>query len=480
MKRKRGNDDVSLSYDDSARHRALTDQTISMMAWMPEFNFLTRQEVARLAEMPPHTFKRGEALIDPADNSQRILIILLAGECVIEKKVEINGETFAVNIETVHAPAVLGEIGVFSSVHRTATVLASQRSVVLLVPAETLTGYFEQSKETTKKMLWYFAKLGVMRIKTSTLSYDSLFRKYIKNESIKPHDFTKDVTALEEILGNDVEASNISSSFFDPVANLLDRVDKALGEVTYLDQIKDQPMPDIQQAPPTCINNLSLLARSVMKSGKYEGVPIKKALSEEFAKNLNLFTKDDSAKECIDIITGATYDLVDLSRTIKEANSKRTTKPGTQNMIDGFEKRMKTAFDDTVYQAKERFSVDKLPIRLGNDLQSVILARYLVKKIAEIKARVQTEHFEDLTNIEYTKPGIEARDSVAMEIYGRLSDHIIVQLLIPAIIENKMRYFASEYPKDSSILDFLILGYNLHYPPKKKTAQENQSPPYPV
>jgi len=479
MEKKRGNDDVLLSDDDSARHRALTDQTISMMAWMPEFNFLTRKEVARLAEMPPHTFKRGEALIDPADNSQRILIILLAGECVIEKKIEINGETFAVNIEIVHAPAVLGEIGVFSSVRRTATVLASQRSVVLLVPAETLIGYFEQSRETTKKMLWYFAKLGVMRIKTSSLNYEALFRKYIKNESVKPYDFTKDVTALEEILGNDVEASNISSTFFDPVANLLDRVDKALGEVTYFDQIKDQPMPDVRKAPPTCMNGLSPLARSVAESGEYEGLSIKKALSEKLAKNLELFTEDDSAKEAIDIITGATYDLIDLSRAIKEANSKRTTKPGTQSMIDGFEKRIKNAFDKIVHQAQERFSVSKLPAKLGNDLQSVILARYLLKKVAEIKARVEAEHFEDLTNIEYTKPGRETRDSVAMEIYGRLSDHIIVQLLIPAIIENKMRYFANEYPKDSSILDFLILGYNLHYPHDEKAALANQ-PPYPV
>lgn len=98
----------------------------------PAFSTLTRDEAAALlGDGTPKAFGEGEILLREGDPSDHALFVL---EGTV--RVEVASRYGTVDIAALEAPALLGDIGVFAEVPRTATIRAASRGEVLRISDE--------------------------------------------------------------------------------------------------------------------------------------------------------------------------------------------------------------------------------------------------------------------------------------------------------------------------------------------------------
>jgi len=153
------------SEKDSSAHSgksSMTVQGVNILARMPEFHLLSKKDVEQLAVHGPRVYKSGEIILFSGNDDVKGIVALLAGSCKILVTLESRGKRFSTFIETINAPAVLGEVTAFASPNqfRQVDVVAAQRCLALHIPAETLTEQFKKSKATLPRMMLTFAELG--------------------------------------------------------------------------------------------------------------------------------------------------------------------------------------------------------------------------------------------------------------------------------------------------------------------------------
>lgn len=457
--------DINLGDQSASEEQSINrDQIVSMIARMPEFHYFSKSEVAQLADSDLQTFQRGETLLSAGGMESRMILLLLAGKCSIEKPITVNGKEEVVCIERIHAPAVLGEVGVFSSQPRTANVVSESRSLGLLLPVKALLRRFELSKATYPQMLWSFAKLGVLRISSSASKYASLMNTLVECDILEAREFADEAMELEKIIGSKPGKSAITHNEFDMIRELVERLDTALAFACHFEQIFDNKMPSNDSMAKSFSGSLSVLAIEALLNNENQNKNIKQAVVETCANQKSLCQGTGDWAICLEGMIEATGDLADLSRLIKENQTQRREAPGAKAMIDGFACRIDKELKRVESETVKRFGLENLPARLDDSDESSIMENYMLNRIRKINARVLISDFEPDILSEYYKAGKITRNQVAMEFYKQLEDNPVLNLISAKFQgsppEDKLEMKNDEF----TLLEFFQLGHALIYP----------------
>ncbi|VAX24096.1 hypothetical protein MNBD_NITROSPINAE02-2240 [hydrothermal vent metagenome] len=440
------------------------EHVINMIARMPEFHYFTKKEVARFATFDWQTFKRNETLMRAGEVDSKALVVLLAGRCSIQKPVKILGKTVVVPIEKIYAPAVLGEVGVFSSLPRTANVVSDTRSAGLILPVKTLRLHFEQSKATFPHLLWSFARLGVLRIRFGVLRHEEMTKKLVDCPIFEKPPFMNEVIELEALIGDEYDGKIVSMRDFDYIRDLVERVDVALAYAKHFENIEDEIMPVNDSTSLSFSASRSFLSVETLIRKESQGKNIKSQVVETCSKDYQKCFGSGDWTTCLEGLIEATDDLKDLKKVVREYANIREAAPGTDIMIEGFSNRICAELDKVGGEACKRFALERLPETLKDDPQSAMLEAFLGKKIKEVKARVLVTDFENGIFDEYYRSGKLTRNQVARAFYEKLKDHAVVSLIssrFPDVIDENGPIPTEEI---YSLLDFIILGHTLYYP----------------
>lgn len=441
----------------------INEHGINMMTRMPEFQYLTRDEVARLTELGPRIYQKDETLLSINDDPQ-ILLILLAGVCRIETRTSIAGDNHTVCVERVHAPAVLGEVSIFSTMPRSASVVTDRKSVAIIVPASSLRELFKNSNATLPLMFWSFAKLGLARIRTSVTQFGKLYDKYIRTDTEDAPDFEKEIFRLEKIIGPEPSKSKVDENTFNSLSALLENVDKALGVISHLDQIKDKIIPSDSLIAPEQKASLSPLAALAASRPGSRGKPIKQAVAEACVENPDTCPRHLGWIPCVEAIILATKELMSFLPLAQGKDNKRGAIPGSEDMIGGFTKRIEKELDRIENDALERFGLESLTNEIEDESARFTLSRFLSRRISNIKARVSLEDFESAGLSEYHRPGPEVRDKTALELFNRVYNHPVIWATLNKTCHKMESCERKNADSDRSLLDFFCRGCRLAYP----------------
>lgn len=460
-----------------SRGGVLSEYGISMMARMPEFHYLTRDEVEGLTSLGPQVYKPGETILE-AGEKNKTLVILLAGVCRIEYPVEVDGERRWVCVERVHAPAALGEVSIFAARPRSATVTADTKSVAIMVSSTALRDLFARSRATLPRMLWSFARLGVARIRNGAGRLDQLLEKYLGGSVSGRPDHEKEILRLERVIGPTAEKSNANEQTFDQISVLLEKVDGDLGFVSYLDQMGDGKFPPAADIPGRGGAALSPLAAAALDKMAGGAASIKEKVTKTAAENPGLLPDGGWMRAVMEMIR-AVDEIRALAPLAFEAKSKRSAQPGSDEMIAGFADRIEKELDSLEGETMELFGVESLEKALADEEAARRLDSFLSRRVRKIKARVSVEDFEAGTLLDdYHQPGDKIRNRAAMEIFNRLSGHPVMSVIMSGSC-GKGRICAGRRGDESSLLGFFCLGCRLAYPGDGEKDPESPAP-YPV
>ncbi len=444
--------------------RTEKEHVINMIARMPEFHYFTKKEVARFATFDWQTFKRNETLMWAGKVDSKALVVLLAGTCSIQKPIDIQGKRVVVPIEKIYAPAVLGEVGVFSSLPRTANIVSDTRSAGLILPEKTLRLHFEQSDATFPHLLWSFARLGVLRIRFGVLRHEEMTKKLIACPIFEKPPFLNEVIELEALIGDEYDGKTVSMRDFDYIRDLIERVDVALAYAKYFENIEDETMPVNDSASLSFSASRSFLAVETLVRKESQGKNIKGAVVETCFKDYQKCFGSGDWATCLEGVIEATGDLKELKSVVREYKTVRTAAPGTDIMIEGFSNRVCEELGKVEVEACKRFDLERLPETLKEDAQSTMLEAFLGKKVKAVKARVLVTDFENGIFDEYYRSGELTRNQVARAFYEKVKDHAVISLIssnFPEVIDENG---PNQKEDIHSLLDFIILGHTLYYP----------------
>ncbi|HEB73355.1 MAG TPA: cyclic nucleotide-binding domain-containing protein, partial [Nitrospirae bacterium] len=233
------------SAENSGEKRSANSEFAFLLARMPEFAHLGSDELTRLSLLKPHIYKAGEVLLDYDDIEKNKMVILLAGVCNIEKLIDVSGINVWVCVSKAHAPAVFGEVGVFASRPRVASVVAAQRVVALVVSKKDLIGIFEDADRALNKTLWVFARLGLKRCRVTADNYfslaDSIFQRNIIDNAAIESQIVR-LAALSTGASDDIRPDK---SLFNETGDCLELLDSALAYASYFELMPDFAMPSV-------------------------------------------------------------------------------------------------------------------------------------------------------------------------------------------------------------------------------------------
>jgi len=225
---------------------------VDVMSKMPEFEALRRDAVALLAKSRARVYKRGETMIAGNRDDTKNLVILLAGSCEIIKAIDLAGVTVRVGISKVHAPAVFGEIRVFSSRPPIAEVISSQRSLAMVAPGSSIIDLFERSRVPYPRMLRNFARLSVARCKATASAYVNTVDQLFGAGALNTRAICAQVEAVEDMMERRAEERTLDESSFDHISGQLDWLDTILALIRHFCAVEEFLPPDannMEEAP---------------------------------------------------------------------------------------------------------------------------------------------------------------------------------------------------------------------------------------
>ncbi|MGK7344392.1 MAG: Crp/Fnr family transcriptional regulator [Candidatus Nitrospinota bacterium M3_3B_026] len=459
------------------RGGALSEYGVSMMARMPEFHYLTKTEVEDLTRLGPQVYKPGEAILESGEKN-RMLVILLAGICRIEYPVVMDGERRWVCVERVHAPAVLGEVSIFATRPRSATVITDKKSVAIMVSSKALRDRLEGSGATLPRMFWSFARLGLARIRNGAGRLEQLLEKHLGRNAAGRPDYETGILRLEKVIGPTAEKSNVDEETFDQISVLLERVDGDLGFVSYLDQMSDGGFPAAANIPGPGKSALPPLAAAALEKMAGGASSIKEKVAQAAADNPGLLP--GGWMETVLEFIRAVDEIHRLAPLVYEARTKRSAQPGSEEMIEGFADRIERELDSLEDETMERFGIESLEKLLSDKEAAGRLDGFLSRRVKKIKARVSVEDFEAGSLLDdYHQPGEDIRNRAAMEIFNRLSSHPVMSVIMAGSCRRDRGCADRGAGGGGSLLDFFCLGCRLAYPDAGERDAESRTP-YPV
>lgn len=455
--------------DEPVKSAELTALGVNLIARMPEFHYLTRAEVASLARRQPKVYRKGETIISAGSGGENAMAILLAGACKITAPLSLDTRQIFVCVEHISAPAVLGEVVAFSSVHcrRTVNVVAARRSIAILIPATILKIHFERSKAAAPVMLWSFAKLGLARVRASNAKFNRLVEKYVKARGYIPLNLESEARKIESLIGPSPEKAGdaVNEDVFDTIATLLDKVNSALALASYFDQLRDYQIPSVppSQAAPTGVTKLAVETLS-QHAGSEKS--IKQAVAETMAgRHSNPGYEKGGWRPYLEEMTAAVEDILGLASIYYTIHDRRQTPFGADAMIDGFVKRMEMEMDKTMEDAKERFDI-VLPISQLEQAPNLDrIASFFQSRMDSLKIRSLSLELDRAGQDEFIRDETHIRDHVAIDIYHRLSRHPVLRVVMQSICETQKSCPKPGDSFDMSLLDLFCLGCKLIYPP---------------
>lgn len=221
---------------------------LDMISRLPEFHYLTRDEVTLLIHDGPHVYQRGEALLNIEKRSVDSLVVLLAGECVVEVIAEVGGKRVWTQIEKICAPGVFGEVGLFSSSPRTARVITAMRCVALRIPEQTLVDHFRRSKASLPRMLWSFARLGATRIQMAMKKFETRMRHNLGPMELSFPNRQADLVRIMERMDAMPPDYESWRSIFSDISAQLESVNRDLALLSYYELLPDPPLASLPAA----------------------------------------------------------------------------------------------------------------------------------------------------------------------------------------------------------------------------------------
>ncbi|MBI4829012.1 MAG: cyclic nucleotide-binding domain-containing protein [Nitrospinae bacterium] len=231
---------------------------LDMISRLPEFQYLTRDEVTLLIHDGPHVHQRGEALLNIEKRSVDSLVVLLAGECVVEVIAEVGGKRVWTQIEKICAPGVFGEVGLFSSSPRTARVITAMRCVALRIPEQTLVDHFSRSKASLPRMLWSFARLGATRIQMAMKKFETRMRHNLGPMELSFPNRQADLVRLMERMDAMPPEYESWRSIFSDISAQLESVNRDLALLSYYELLPDPPLASLPAAAGESVTTLPL------------------------------------------------------------------------------------------------------------------------------------------------------------------------------------------------------------------------------
>ena len=458
-----------LEADEPAKSVEITALGVNLIARLPEFHYMTRAEVTNLARRKPKTYKKGEVIISADSSDESALAILVAGACRIDAPLSLGGRKLYVCVEHISAPAVLGEVVAFSSLHcrRMVNVVATRRSIAIMVPAPVLKVHFERSKIAPPFMLWSFARLGLARVRASSAKFNRLVDKYAKVKGHVPLNMEEEARKIEAIIGPSPEkaTSAVNEDVFDSIAAMLDKVNAALALASYFDQLRDHQLPSVSpfEALPRGITDLALeaLANSASPDKSIKAAVVE-TMASRFADPAHVKME---WKPYLEEMTAAVEDILGLASIYYTVHDRRSTPLGITAMIDGFVKRMELEMDKTLDDAKERFDIS-LPfseIEQAPNLDRI--ASFFQSRMDSLKIRDLSQEINRTGQDEFIRDETQIRDHTAIDVYNRLSRHPVLRVVMQNICETHKSCSKLEDTFDISLLDIFCLGCRLIYPP---------------
>jgi len=265
---------------------AATVQVVSLMARMPEFHCVTRDALVYLAKLKPRAYRPGEVVIDGSEGSNKNLVIILAGSCDIEKSILIGETRVWEKIGRVHAPAVVGEVRVFSPKPPIAAVVSAQRSLALVVSHEAVIELFRQSEVTLPVMTENFARLSVARCKNTAGRYLQAVNELFGGDILDARELLAKLAQLETVVESGAENLDLDGEVFNDMSNYLEWLDHTLALVTHIKTTQDFAMPQLDQSWIPEGVTLSATAAEALNLGKNKVISINKALTETVSRQL--------------------------------------------------------------------------------------------------------------------------------------------------------------------------------------------------
>lgn len=446
---------------------AITHQGISILARMPEFHMLNRREVESLAVHDPKVHKAGETLLVSGGGDMKAIVALLAGSCKIVALAEIRGKKFSTFIETINAPAILGEVTAFSSPSsvRKVDVVAAQRCLAMTIPSKTLLSAFETSRATLPRMLWDFARLGLARIRMSFSNFNRLYDKHVGKASVKRLDLAGEFASMEKMIGSAPgKGIAVDEKTFDVISVLLDKVNTALAFVSHFDHMPDYYLPEGIEKFTESAGALSPLSVATLKSTRLPGATIKKSLTESLEAMLKESASHHDWQWALEELIISLDELIALLHLKYHINERRRTYEGSERMIDGFTARIEKELDAIENDALARFTLDALPEWTDTEAHDR-LSFFLRSRVKEIRIRQLTAANPGEEHSEYMGSGEEQiRNHVAMETYYRLSSHPVVRVVTNKKCASKWDCQPELEEEEINLLNLFCRGCRLVYP----------------
>jgi hypothetical protein len=305
------------SSDNSADKLTANPKFFHLMARMPEFAYLGTDALNRLCLLKPSIFKIGEVLLDCSAADRNNMVILLAGVCNIEKSIDVGGTSARICVNKVHAPAVFGEVGVFASRSRVATVVAAQRVVGLIVSEEELIEIFGDAEEAFNNTLWSFAKLGLLRCRITAEKYSAVTDRIFRRNVIDHSAIDARILKLETHSKSARDDVKPTKSLFNETGDCLEWLDNALALATYFDLMSDFTFPTLEPGDDMSGISISPLGKEALVNGE-AGSSVKLKLIEIVLERAKGHVVYENQVEFLSEIVEAVHDLAGFAGMLPE------------------------------------------------------------------------------------------------------------------------------------------------------------------
>jgi len=421
------------STENSGEKRSANSEFAFLLARMPEFAHLGSDELTRLSLLKPRIYKAGEVLLDYNDTEKNKMVMLLAGVCNIEKLIDVSGINVWVCVSKAHAPTVFGEVGVFASRPRVASVVAAQRVAALVVSEKDLIGIFEGSDGALNNTLWVFAKLGLKRCRVTADSYFSLTDSIFQRNIIDNAAIESQIVRLEALLigaGDDVRPDK---SLFNETGDCLEWLDSALAYASYFELMPDFVMPSVMPGDVPSDISIRPLAHEALKN-RESGKSMKLALADIMIRRVKGQVMYKSQIAFFKEIIEATDDLLKVFPYTAWAGEALSNLPEAAKIIEDLLREINEELDAISGKAVERFGLPMFPASPEEAGEEVgpRLVSYVCQKMEGIKARLPDEKAFKKYAKYPNRSGEEVRNNLALAIYASMKYHPVMRFIMRA------------------------------------------------
>lgn len=404
-----------------------------LLARMPEFAYLGTDELTRLSLLTPRIYKSGEVLLDCSAADKNNMVILLAGFCDIEKSIEVGTISARICVNKVHAPAVFGEVGVFASRSRTATVVAAQRVVALVVSENEFAKMFEGSDAAFNNTLWSFAKLGLKRCRITADSYISITDRVFHGNVIDHSVIESQIAKLETLSKNARDDVRPDKSLFNETGDCLEWLDSVFALASYFGLIPDFTMPPVRSGDVPSSIVICPLARQALEKSE-PGKSVKLALADIMLEKLKGQVAHEDQIAFFKGIIQAADDLLAVLPYSGWASEALPNLPEAAKVIEDLSGDINKELDVISDKAVERFGLPMFPAsvqEVGEEARPRLVS-YVCQKIDGVKALLPAEEAFKKYAKYPDRSGEEVKNNLALAIFTSMKYHPVMRFIMEA------------------------------------------------